>query len=95
MSPKPPKPSVPSGSGSPNVNLMCSETMETSDSFSESQRKRQLTDVDGFVHPSRSKTAKAGKVGESTKPVLTKNGPLSQEATQAGCSKDSSPAAAP
>ena len=76
---------------------MCSETMETSNSFNESQRKRQLTDIDGFVHPPRSKTPKAGKVVETTKPVLTKNsfGPLSKEATQAGCSKDSWPAAAP
>ena len=89
-----PKLSAPSGRESPNVNLLCSEAMETSDSFSESQRKRQLTDVDGFVHPPRSKTEKAGKFGESTKPVLTKNtfGPLSKEV---GFSKDSCPAAVP
>jgi len=96
MAPKP-QPSVPSGSGSPHVNLQCSEVMEISDNLNESQRKRQLTDVDGFVHPPKSKTAKAGKVGETTKPVLTKNsfGLLSREAAQAGCSKDSSPVAAP
>ena len=97
MPPKPPKPSAPSGSGSPQVNLMCNETMDISDSFSESQRKRQLTDVDGLVHCPRTKTASAGKFGEPTKPVLTKKtfGSLSKETTQAGCRRKSNPAVVP
>ena len=57
-----PKPAVPSGVLT--INVECSEGMDVSDNSNESQRKRELTDEVGFVHPSRSKTAKAGKALE-------------------------------
>lgn len=55
----PSKPTIPSGV--PKLDLQCNEVMNVSESTNKPQRKRQLTDEDGFVHPCRSKMAKAGK----------------------------------
>ena len=91
----PPKPSVPSGVL--KVDLQCNEVMDVSENTNESQRRRQLTEENCFVYPPRSKTAKAGKAVENTKPILTKNyfETLSRDAAQAGCNEESIPAVAP
>ena len=41
------------------------------------QRKRQLTDMDGFVHPPKNKTVKASSTKVKANPVVVKSGWLS------------------
>jgi hypothetical protein len=45
----------------------------TMDTCSDSQRKRQSVDGEGFIHPPKSKTAKVVKSSDIQNPILTSN----------------------
>ena len=52
--------------------LLFSENVDISEISNESQRKRQLTDLDGFIYLSKFNTAKAVKALEKAKSVSKK-----------------------
>ena len=70
------------------------EEMEFTSDANDSKRKRQLPDEDGFVHPGKNKTARAGQLTTPKGPEIKLSNPfepLRKETCQAGLSKQALP----